>query len=168
MLLEESSPLGVSSKSFGILTLDEFGGVLFVWNRLDTRFALSAFQLTPLGQSTEDNGCSLLPTERSNEKWPNMSESETCSTSCLSTCAGESWAEPPRTAIRGSARAGTGGTVPANGSRSLADSDSDQDGATMEVASEWAQFATNEVFGRPEAERIPGRDARVSDDVKAR
>jgi hypothetical protein len=38
----------------------------YVWNRLDTRFALSAFQLTPLGQSTEDNGCSLWPTAHAN------------------------------------------------------------------------------------------------------
>ena len=63
MLLAKSSPLGAFSKillaSSHWTNSEEYS---YVWNRLDTRFALSAFQLTPLGPSTEDNGSSLLPT----------------------------------------------------------------------------------------------------------
>jgi hypothetical protein len=60
MLFETSSPLGRFSKilleSSAWTSSEEY---CHVWNRLDTKFALSAFQLTPLGQSTEDSGCSL-------------------------------------------------------------------------------------------------------------
>jgi hypothetical protein len=63
MLLSESSPLGAFSKillgSLHWTNSEEFS---YVWNRLDTQFGLSAFQLTPLGQSTEGNGCSLWRT----------------------------------------------------------------------------------------------------------
>ena len=60
MLLDLSSPLGAFSKilleSSHWTNSEEFS---YVWNRLDTRFALSAFQLTPLGRSTDGSG-SLL------------------------------------------------------------------------------------------------------------
>jgi hypothetical protein len=60
MWLSESDPLGAFSRilleSLHWTNSEEY---CYVWERLDTRFALSAFQLTPLGQSTEDNGCSL-------------------------------------------------------------------------------------------------------------
>jgi hypothetical protein len=63
MLLEGSSRLGVFSKillgSSHWTSSEEF---CYVWNRLDTRFGLSAFQLTPLGQSIDGSGCSLWPT----------------------------------------------------------------------------------------------------------
>jgi hypothetical protein len=63
MLLEQSSPLGAFSKilleSCHWTNSEEY---CYVWNRLDTRFALSAFRLTPWGQSTDENECSLLPT----------------------------------------------------------------------------------------------------------
>jgi hypothetical protein len=63
MLLDQSSPLGAFSKilleSLHWSNSEEFS---YVWNRLDTKFGLSAFQLTPLGQSTDDSGCSLLGT----------------------------------------------------------------------------------------------------------
>jgi len=63
MWLEQSSPLGVFSRILMESSLwtnsEEY---CYVWERLDTRFALSAFQLTPLGQSTDDSGCSLWPT----------------------------------------------------------------------------------------------------------
>lgn len=55
MLLNQSSPLGVFSRillgSSHWTNSEEFS---YVWDRLDTKFALSAFQLTPLGQSTEE------------------------------------------------------------------------------------------------------------------
>jgi hypothetical protein len=60
MLFETSNPLGAFSRilleSLAWTNSEEYS---YVWNRLDTRFALSAFQLTPLGPSTDDNGCSL-------------------------------------------------------------------------------------------------------------
>ena len=60
MLLDLSSPLGAFSRillaSSHWTNSEEF---CYVWNRLDTRFALSAFQLTPLGRSTDGSG-SLL------------------------------------------------------------------------------------------------------------
>lgn len=72
MLFEESSPLGAFSKilleSLHWTNSQEF---CYVWERLDTRFALSAFQLTPLGQSTEDNGSSLLGTPTADQNGPN-------------------------------------------------------------------------------------------------
>jgi hypothetical protein len=61
--LDVSSPLGVFSRilleSLLWTSSEEY---CYVWERLDTRFAYSAFQLTPLGQSTEGNGYSLWPT----------------------------------------------------------------------------------------------------------
>jgi hypothetical protein len=63
MLLDQSSPLGAFSRillaSSHWTSSQEF---CYVWNRLDTRFGLSAFQLTPLGQSTADSECSLWRT----------------------------------------------------------------------------------------------------------
>jgi hypothetical protein len=63
MWLDASSPLGAFSRilleSSHWTSSEEY---CYVWNRLDTRFALSAFQLTPLGLSTDDNGCSLWRT----------------------------------------------------------------------------------------------------------
>jgi len=63
MWLEVFRPLGVFSKILMESSLwansEEY---CYVWNRLDTRFELSGFQLMPLGQSIEDTGCSLLPT----------------------------------------------------------------------------------------------------------
>jgi hypothetical protein len=68
MLLNQSSPLGVFSKillgSSRWTSSEEFS---YVWNRLDTRFALSAFQLTPLGQSIEGNECSLWRTPNASD-----------------------------------------------------------------------------------------------------
>jgi hypothetical protein len=68
MLLNQSSPLGAFSRilleSSHWTSSEEFS---YVWNRLDTRFALSAFQLTPLGLSTEDNGCSLWRTPNASD-----------------------------------------------------------------------------------------------------
>jgi hypothetical protein len=68
MLFETSSQLGAFSKilleSSHWTSSEEFS---YVWNRLDTRFALSAFQLTPLGQSTEDNGSSLWRTPNASD-----------------------------------------------------------------------------------------------------
>jgi hypothetical protein len=56
MLLDVSNPLGVFSKilleSSHWTNSQEY---CYVWNRLDTRFGLSAFRLTPLGQSTDEN-----------------------------------------------------------------------------------------------------------------
>jgi hypothetical protein len=68
MLFEESEPLGYCSKilleSLHWTNSQEY---CYVWERLDTRFGLSAFQLTPLGQSTEDNGCSLWRTPNASD-----------------------------------------------------------------------------------------------------
>ena len=77
MLLDLSSPLGAFSRillaSSHWTNSEEF---CYVWNRLDTRFVLSAFQLTPLAQSTCDNGCSLLGTpDASNVPGPNGQKS---------------------------------------------------------------------------------------------
>jgi hypothetical protein len=67
MLLDRSNPLGAFSRilleSLHWTSSAEF---CYVWNRLDTKFALSAFQLTPLGLSTDGNGCSLWPTAHAN------------------------------------------------------------------------------------------------------
>jgi len=63
MLFETSSPLGLFSKilleSSAWTNSEEF---CYVWNRLDTKFECSAFQLTPLALSTDDNECSLWQT----------------------------------------------------------------------------------------------------------
>jgi hypothetical protein len=63
MLLNVSSPLGAFSKilleSSHWASSEEY---CYVWNRLDTKFGLSAFQLTPWGQNTGDSGCSLWRT----------------------------------------------------------------------------------------------------------
>jgi|SRR5262252_5238361 len=68
MLLNESGPLGAFSKillaSSHWTNSEEY---CYVWNRLDTRFALSAFRLTPLGQSTDENECSLWRTPTGTE-----------------------------------------------------------------------------------------------------
>lgn len=67
MLLEESSPLGAFSKillaSSAWTNSEEY---CYVWERLDTRFGCSAFQLTALEQSTSEDGSSLLPTSHAN------------------------------------------------------------------------------------------------------
>jgi hypothetical protein len=72
MLFEESNPLGYCSKilleSSAWTSSQEY---CYVWERLDTRFGLSAFQLTPLEQSTDDNGSSLLGTPNAREAGPN-------------------------------------------------------------------------------------------------
>jgi hypothetical protein len=60
MLLSASDPLGAFSKILlesSVWTHSE--EYCYVWQILDTRFGLSAFQLTPLGQSTDDSGCLL-------------------------------------------------------------------------------------------------------------
>jgi hypothetical protein len=63
MLLEQSSPLGCCSKILLESSLwTSSAEYSYVWNRLDTRFGLSAFQLTPLGLNTDDSGSSLWPT----------------------------------------------------------------------------------------------------------
>jgi site-specific DNA-cytosine methylase len=67
MLLNQSSPLGAFSKillEFSHWTNSE--EYCYVWNRLDTRFALSAFQLTPLEQSTGGSEYSLWRTPDAN------------------------------------------------------------------------------------------------------
>jgi hypothetical protein len=63
MLLDSSSPLGAYSKI--LMEFSAWGNSLeccHVWERLDTRFELSAFQLARWEQDTSDTGCSLLPT----------------------------------------------------------------------------------------------------------
>jgi hypothetical protein len=68
MLLNQSSPLGAFSRilleSSHWTSSAEF---CYVWQRLDTRFACSAFQLTPLGQSIEGNGSSLWRTPNASD-----------------------------------------------------------------------------------------------------
>ena len=63
MLLSESNLLGAFSRillaSSHWTNSEEYS---YVWNRLDTRFALSAFQLTVWEPNTEGNGCSLWQT----------------------------------------------------------------------------------------------------------
>jgi hypothetical protein len=63
MLLDRSSPLGAFSKillaSSHWTNSEEY---CYVWQRLDTKFGCSAFQLTPLGQNIEDGGCLLWRT----------------------------------------------------------------------------------------------------------
>jgi hypothetical protein len=67
MLFDQSSPLGAFSRILLESSLwTNSAEYCYVWNRLDTKFALSAFQLTPLGLSTEDSGCSLWPTAHAN------------------------------------------------------------------------------------------------------
>jgi hypothetical protein len=65
MLFDQLTPLGAFSRilleSSHWTSSEQY---CYVWERLDTRFALSAFQLTPLGQSTEDNGSSLWRTPK--------------------------------------------------------------------------------------------------------
>jgi hypothetical protein len=68
MLCEQSSPLGYCSKILLESSLwtssEEFS---YVWNRLDTKFGLSAFQLTPLALNIEDSGCSLFATPQAHD-----------------------------------------------------------------------------------------------------
>src|SRR5215468_10589277 len=60
MWLSESDPLFVFSRtlmeSSAWTNSEEY---CYVWERLDTKFECSGFQLTPLGQSTEGTECSL-------------------------------------------------------------------------------------------------------------
>ena len=63
MWLDLSSPLGAFSRI--LLESSLWTGsqeYCYVWERLDTRFGCSAFQLTPLGQSTDESESSLWPT----------------------------------------------------------------------------------------------------------
>jgi hypothetical protein len=63
MLFETSSPLGLFSKI--LMEFSAWGNsleCLHVWERLDTRFELSGFQLARWEQDTNDTECSLLPT----------------------------------------------------------------------------------------------------------
>jgi len=63
MLLNQSSPLGAFSKI--LMESSAWGNSLeccHVWELLDTRFELSAFQLRRWEQDISDTGCSLLPT----------------------------------------------------------------------------------------------------------
>ena len=63
MWLDQSRPLGAFSRI--LLGSSHWGNSMeycYVWERLDTKFELSAFQLTALGPSTDDNGCSLWRT----------------------------------------------------------------------------------------------------------
>jgi hypothetical protein len=63
MLLDVSSPIGAFSKI--LLGSSRWGNSMeycYAWGRLNTKFGLSAFQLTPWEQSTGDNGCSLWQT----------------------------------------------------------------------------------------------------------
>jgi hypothetical protein len=65
MWLEESSHLGLFSRILlGSSLWTSSEEYCYVWARLDTRFALSAFQLIPLGQSTDGSESSLWPTAR--------------------------------------------------------------------------------------------------------
>src|ERR1700747_3165520 len=62
-LLDQSNPLGAFSKI--LMESSVWGNSLeccHIWNRLDTRFGLSAFQLVRWEQVTSDIECSLLPT----------------------------------------------------------------------------------------------------------
>ena len=72
MLLAQSSPLGAFSKilleSSHFTNSEEF---CYVWRVLDTRLGCSAFQLTQLGQSIGDNGCSLYATPQASQNGPN-------------------------------------------------------------------------------------------------
>lgn len=67
MLLDQSSPLGAFSKilleSKAFTHSEEF---CYVWRVWDTRLDCSAFRLTPLAQSTAENGFSLWPTAHAN------------------------------------------------------------------------------------------------------
>jgi hypothetical protein len=68
MLCEQSSPLGQFSK----ILLESSHWTLsreycYSWKRLDTRFALSAFRLTPLGRSTGDSESSLWRTPNASD-----------------------------------------------------------------------------------------------------
>ena len=63
MWLDLSSPLGQFSKILlESLAWTNSAEYCYAWERLDTQFGCSAFQLTLLGQSTEESECSLLPT----------------------------------------------------------------------------------------------------------
>jgi len=77
MWLEQSSPLGAFSKI--LLASSRWANSMeycYVWNRLDTRFGLSAFQLTRLGLNTSDTESSLLGTpDASHALGPNGQES---------------------------------------------------------------------------------------------
>src|SRR5215469_2563209 len=64
MLLSESSPLGVFSKILlGSSRWANSTESCYAWQRLDTRFALSAFQLQRLEPTTSDTESSLWPTQ---------------------------------------------------------------------------------------------------------
>jgi hypothetical protein len=63
MLLDSFSPLGAFSRILlGSSHWTNSEEYCYVWDRLDTRFALSAFQLTQLGQNTCGTECLLWPT----------------------------------------------------------------------------------------------------------
>jgi hypothetical protein len=87
MLLNLSSRLGAFSKilleSSAWTSSEEF---CYVWNRLDTKFACSAFQLTPLGLVTEGSESSLLGTpDASHAAGPNGGASTLKNTLCRMT-----------------------------------------------------------------------------------
>jgi len=71
LLLESSSPLGAFSKilmeSSAWTSSEEY---CYVWERLDTKFGCSAYQLTQLGQSTSDTECSLWQTPMTTDAMP--------------------------------------------------------------------------------------------------
>jgi len=75
MWCSQSSPLGAFSK---ILMGSSLWGSspthLHVWERLDTRFGCSGFQLTQLGQSTDDTGSSLFATPQAHDCQPGHAE----------------------------------------------------------------------------------------------
>jgi len=75
MLCNQSSPLGAFSK---ILMESSLWGSspthLHVWERLDTRFGLSGFQLTALEPCTEDTGSSLFATPQAHDCHPGHAE----------------------------------------------------------------------------------------------
>lgn len=67
MLLNESDPLGAFSKI--LLESSAWGNSMeccYVWERLDTRFELSAFRLRRWEPATNDSECSLSPTAHAN------------------------------------------------------------------------------------------------------
>jgi hypothetical protein len=96
MLLNQSNPLGQFSKILLESSLwTSSGEFSYVWNRLDTRFALSAFQLTPLGLSTDGNGCLLWPTANANDwKGPNATDPTSNSGHGLAAAAAKLWPTP--------------------------------------------------------------------------
>jgi hypothetical protein len=75
MLFDASSPLGAFSKillqSSHWTNSEEY---CYVWERLDTQFGVSAFQLTPLGPGTSGTESSLLGTPVQSQCGPNGME----------------------------------------------------------------------------------------------